>query len=247
MMAKRSFHLTITSFLLTIFTPTVSLSSPWSAQRKNHNSPDRRSMITSLVLSGCLILPTRSQAACLQGDTSPDCIGFYKVPLDDSILPYINSPEKLAQFAPGVRWVPPIEYPATYKAALAELQPLKQRTAALNDWILQGKLTEVGVELLSIIPRLTVSGRVVVSNLEGSSQEKRTGASDLGLRALRIEASYLELVAKLNSVDILIGQALRGDLGSLTAAQIQILSELRDSNNLFDDMILAVPKDFKVR
>ena len=204
-------------------------------------------MITTLVVSGFLILPTQTHAACLQGDTSPDCIGFYKVPLDDAILPYIDSPEKLAQFAPGVRWVPPIQYPKAYNAALAELQPLKQRTAALNDWILKGNLTAVGVELLSIIPRLTVSGRVVISNLEGSSQDKRNGASDVGLRALRIEASYLELVAKLNSIDILIGQALRGDLGSLTAGQIQILSELREANSLFDDMMLAIPKDYKVR
>lgn len=202
-------------------------------------------MLTSLVLLGSVLLPTQCHAACLQGDTSPDCIGFYKVPLDDAILPYIDTPEKLAQFAPGIRWVPPIEYPDTYKAAVAELQPLKQRTATLNDLILMGNLTDAGVELLSIIPRLTVSGRIVISNLKGSSHEKRIGATDLGLRALRIEASYLELLAKLNSVDILIGQALRGDLGSLTAGQIQILSELREACSIFDDMILAIPKDFE--
>ena len=191
------------------------------------------------------MLPTPSQAACLQGDTSPDCIGFYKVPLDDDILPYIGSPEKLAQYAPGIRWVPPVEYPKTYKAALAELEPLKIRTSALSDLILKGNLTDAGVELLGIMPRITVSGRLVVASLSGDTSEKRTTASDFGLRALRIEAAYLELLYTLNSVDILIGQGLRGDLGSVTAAQIQILGELREANTLFDEMILAIPSDFK--
>jgi len=191
------------------------------------------------------MLPTPSQAACLQGDTSPDCIGFYKVPLDDDILPYIGSPEKLAQYAPGIRWVPPVEYPKTYKAALAELEPLKIRTSALSDLILKGNLTDAGVELLGIMPRITVSGRLVVASLSGDTSEKRTTASDFGLRALRIEAAYLELLYTLNSVDILIGQGLSGDLGSVTAAQIQILGELREANTLFDEMILAIPSDFK--
>jgi hypothetical protein len=191
------------------------------------------------------MLPTPSRAACLQGDTSPDCIGFYKVPLDDDILPYIGSPEKLAQYAPGIRWVPPVEYPKTYKAALAELEPLKIRTSALSDLILKGNLTDAGVELLGIMPRITVSGRLVVASLSGDTSEKRTTASDFGLRALRIEAAYLELLYTLNSVDILIGQGLRGDLGSVTAAQIQILGELREANTLFDEMILAIPSDFK--
>jgi hypothetical protein len=71
--------------------------------------------------------------------------------------------------------------------------------------------------------------------------------SDLGLRSLRVEDSLTELSAKLYSVDVMIGQTLRGDMGSLTAGQIQILNELREANILFDELLQAIPSDFKAR
>jgi hypothetical protein len=225
--------------LLLLATPITSLSSP------KPPSVDRRKVLNSLSgLLPVLLAPVAiSQAACLQGDTSPDCIGYYKVPLDDAILPYIGSAEKLQQFAPGVRWVPPIEYPRNYKDAKAELEPLRQRCIALNDVILRGNLTEAGIEVLGIVPRLTVAGRVIVRSLSESASSAKTSA-DAGLRAIRIEEAYTELVSKLNSMDILLGQALRGDLGSLTAAQIQLVGELREANVLFDEIIAAMPTDF---
>jgi hypothetical protein len=123
------------------------------------------------------------------------------------------------------------------------LEPLRQRCIALNDIILKGNLTEAGIEVLGIVPRLTVAGRVMVRSLSENASNSKTSA-DAGLRAIRIEEAYTELVSKLNSMDILLGQALRGDLGSLTAAQIQLVGELREANVLFDEMIAAIPKDF---
>jgi hypothetical protein len=239
------------SLIVSALSSALSLRAPCVQQR-------RRQILSfgSIFLSTCLLQPvTPSHAACLQGDTSPDCIGVYKVPLDDAILPYIQSPEKLATYAPGVRWVPPIEYPKTYQAALAELVPLKDRVAALNDLVLKGNLTNVGVELLAILPRVAASGRILVTCLANAAAttpavERREGAmmsSDLGLRTLRVEDSLAELSAKLSSVDVMIGQTLRGDMGSLTAGQIQILSELRDANSFFEELVLAIPSDFKAR
>ena len=208
----------------------------------------RRVVISSFFfLSSYAAIPKPSSAACLQGDTSIDCIGFYKVPLDDAILPFIQTPEKLAEFAPGIRWVPPIDYPPTYEAARTELISLKARVAALDDMVLKGNLTEAGVHLLGILPRVTVSGRVLVAGLEGSLGKKRPEGTDIDLRKLRIENGVLELSSKLNTVDVLIGQALRGDLGSLTAGQIQILAELQEANSLYDEVLRAIPLDPKVR
>eukprot|EP00545_Synedropsis_sp_CCMP1620_P008306 CAMPEP_0119003472 /NCGR_PEP_ID=MMETSP1176-20130426/582_1 /TAXON_ID=265551 /ORGANISM="Synedropsis recta cf, Strain CCMP1620" /LENGTH=204 /DNA_ID=CAMNT_0006955081 /DNA_START=14 /DNA_END=624 /DNA_ORIENTATION=+ len=192
--------------LLAAAVPTTSLSSP------RVSNLDRRRVLNQISgLLPVLLAPVASsQAACLQGDTSPDCIGYYKVPLDDAILPYIGSPEKLEQFAPGVRWVPPIEYPKNYKDATAELEPLRKKCAALNDIILAGNLTQAGIEVLGILPRITVAGRVIVKSL---SESKSTSSADVGLRALRVESAYTDLTSKLNSMDIMIGQGIRGDLG----------------------------------
>lgn len=231
--------------LVLVMSPALTLRSP--------ASPHRRKVLSlgSFFLSSCFLKPNPSQAACLQGDTSPDCIGVYKVPLDDAILPYIQTPEKLAEYAPGVRWVPPMQYPKTYQAAVAELEPLKDRIVALNDLVLKGNLTQVGVELLAILPRVVASGRIVVTSLATAAAkplaDRQHGGSmsDLGLRCLRVEDALTEVSAKLYSVDVMIGQTLRGDMGSLTAGQIQILNELREADILFDELLQAIPSDFK--
>ena len=240
------------SLIVSAVNPALSLHSPYAPHR-------RRQVLSlgSILLSTCLLhQPSPSHAACLQGDTSPDCIGVYKVPLDDAILPYVQTPETLATFAPGVRWVPPTEYPKTFGAALAELVPLKDRVVALNDLVLKGNLTLVGMELLAILPRVVASGRVVVTCLANAAAaaatpavERREGgsmsSSDVGLRSLRVEDALVELSAKLSSADVMIGQTLRGDMGSLTAGQIQILSELKEATSLFEELLLAIPSDFK--
>jgi hypothetical protein len=100
------------------------------------------SLVTAIVSS---LLPTVSNAACLMGDTSPDCIGVYKMPMDDTALKYVDTPEKLKQYAPDVRWVPPVSYPKSYKEAKSELNSLQQRCASLDSAVLQGNLTEVGL------------------------------------------------------------------------------------------------------
>lgn len=81
---------------------------------------DRRETIkklfsTTMMASGmAYILGSGSKptnAACLPGDVSPDCIGVYKLPLDDAVTSYIDTPEHLAKHAPDMRWVPLTEYP----------------------------------------------------------------------------------------------------------------------------------------
>jgi hypothetical protein len=178
----------------------------------------------------------KAQAACLFGDTSADCIGVYKMPMDDAALPYVNTPEKLRLNAPDLRWVAPVEYPKTYKSARAELSALQQRCLGLDATVLKGNLTEAGIELLGIVPRLTVAGRVVISNL---SERK-----DLSMKAYRAEVAHAELLHKLGQTDIMIGQAISGQLGAMAPAQFQILSELRDASELFDEFLRSIPHDF---
>lgn len=197
---------------------------------------------SSVVLTFVLLLTSEgAHAACLMGDTSPDCIGVYKVPMDDTALPFIDTPEKLRRNAPDVRWVAPVEYPKTYTNARDELNTLRQRCMGLNDIVLKGDLTKAGTELLAILPRLTVAGRVVVRSL---GEAKSKNGVDLSMKAYRAEVAHTELLNMLGQCDILIGQAISGQLGVMAPAQLHILSDLREADALFDEFLRSIPDDF---
>lgn len=181
-------------------------------------------------------LPQKNQAACLPGDTSVDCIGIYKVPIDDGIKHMIDTPEQLAKFAPDLRWTPPVEYPENYKVAKDEIMDLKNNVQALPTLVSKGELTSAGVEILRIVPRITVAGRVIIGTLNAHNE--------YSMKALRTEAAHTELLANLGSVDVMIGQSASGQLGSITMAQIQILDELRNANEHFEEFIRAMPEGY---
>ena len=202
----------------------------------------RRTALTTALRGVVMLLPQRARAACLMGDTSPDCIGVYKMPMDDSALNYVDTPEKLLRYAPDVRWVPPVQYPKSYAQAKTELESLQTQCAALDDAVLKGNLTEVGMKLLGIVPRLTVDGRVVIRTLNDA---KQTNGVDLSMKAYRAESAHNELLNKLGQCDILIGQAIKGQLGAPAPAQLQILSDIKEANALFDEFLKCIPNDFK--
>lgn len=64
------------------------------------------------------------------------------------------------------------------------------------------------------------------------------------MKGLRAEVVLSELVVALGQVDILLGQGMNGQLGSITAAQIQILSACTDINDLFRDLFNILPRKF---
>ena len=77
--------------------------------------------ITVLTTASSVVVlhPEPVNAACLQGDLRKECIGVYKVPIDDAIKSYISTPEALTKFAPDLKFVDPIEYspPTSYNEA----------------------------------------------------------------------------------------------------------------------------------
>lgn len=202
----------------------------------------RTALSTALCGVGVTLLPQKARSACLMGDTSPDCIGVYKMPMDDTAVNYVDTPEKLARYAPDVRWVPPVAYPKTFAQAKSELESLQTQCAALDDAVLKGNLTEVGVTLLGIVPRLTVDGRVVIQTMNDA---KRTNGVDLSMKAYRAESAHNELLNKLGQCDVLIGQAIRGQLGAPAPAQIQIMTDIKEANLLFDELMKCIPDNFK--
>lgn len=233
-------------------------------------SASRRDALRQFIVAGSAVVSATTalessqpaQAACLPGDKNVDCIGVYKVPVDDRVLPYVKSPEMLKTFAPDVRWVPPVEYPTSYGDAFTKLADSRDRFEKIVfDSIKTGKLEDAGVELLGITPLVTVAGRVIVSELSGSPRKSNDWTSssisdddgsdgkggdqetgDLSMKELRAEVVLSELVVALGQVDILLGQGMNGQLGSITAAQIQILSACTEINDLFRDLFNILPR-----
>jgi len=184
-------------------------------------------------------------AACLPGDSSASCIGVYKVPVDDRILPYTSTPEQLKKFAPDLRWVPPVELPFTYDQAFVELSgPLRERCATLKEKVMKGKLEEAGVDLLGVAPRVTACVRVIIGKLEDAA-EKQQGLSfipeDYSMKAYRISVALSDLEYSFGQCDVLIGQGLRGELGVMAPAQLQILAEMSDMNKGFEELVKIIP------
>lgn len=204
--------------------------------------PTRRAFLQCAVASVLLVEQTSfappSNAACLPGDTSDSCIGVYKVPIDDEILDYIDTPEKLLKYAPDVNWVEPVRYPPTVRDARRELQQLQPRIESLKSKALNGDITLVGKEILEIWPRITVAGRVVVQGLENAKDKA------FNSRAYRTSVAHDEVLNSFGECDVLIGQGIRGDLGSLTVAQIYIIQNLDEITTNYVIFLNSIPKDF---
>ncbi|OEU08379.1 hypothetical protein FRACYDRAFT_250173 [Fragilariopsis cylindrus CCMP1102] len=125
--------------------------------------------ITVLLTTASSSVVEPVNAACLQGDLRKECIGVYKVPIDDAIKSYISTPEALTKFAPDLKFVDPIEYspPTSYNEAIDILT--QQQYIAKNDikqYIAEGKLELAGQKVLYALPKITVSGRYIKDELE---------------------------------------------------------------------------------
>lgn len=232
---KRILLLGITVALFLVFTSVDSLS---------YNDPKSASMSRRQVLSnygGCggaflvVALTTTTtcagsssvaHAACIPGDTSPDCIGVYKVPVD-------SSRDMLKANAPQLNYdknVEPLSVPKSYQDALRVLS--KQRLIAneISEAVAAGRLEEAGVKVLSMLPKLTMASRFIVSSFNNGG-----GTAVDGLRRSKLEGQLQELEGLWGQLDVSIGQGIRGQLGVSAAAQIRILDELKECTVALDE------------
>jgi len=199
----------------------------------------RKNFLSNISFILSLGLVEKSNAACLPGDTSADCIGVYKVPLDTNIDEYVSTPEKLKLFAPDLRYVPPVVPPESYKDSIKELIAIYKENIEekgdrrLRTTILGGNLTEVGVIILGIMPRVTVAGRVVLEELEESSSSS----------LYRAEVAMEEISIGLGQIDVEILQAIKGQLGLITVAQLSILENLKEVEAAYSDLLKVIAPD----
>mmetsp|Transcript_1722 Transcript_1722/g.2391 ORF Transcript_1722/g.2391 Transcript_1722/m.2391 type:complete len:301 (+) Transcript_1722:150-1052(+) len=209
-----------------------------------------------LLISASLLMPlsqlndNEANAACLPGDIREDCIGVYKLPMDDAAASYVETPEKLQKYAPDLKWVEPIQYPSNYQNAINQLKEQRQNFDVAQENIAKGDIKQGGLILLDVVPKVTAAGRYIVRSYSIAANNERNKASDsdeakaLDMKSYRIEYALNECLGYLGESDVLIGQGLRGELGVSAPAQLAILEQLRDARKEFDEFLRVVPENF---
>ena len=119
-----------------------------------------------------------ADAACLPGDIREDCIGVYKLPMDDSSSRYVETPEKLKMYAPDLKWIPPIDYPSNYQNAINQLKEQRQNFDVVQENVAKGDIKQGGLILLDVIPKVTAAGRYIVKSYTTAANNERNKSSD---------------------------------------------------------------------
>ena len=202
---------------------------------QNRRSVMNQINILSANLFG-LVFAGKAHAACLSGDTSKECIGVYKVPVDEEILPFVDTPENLLRFAPDVKWVPPVEPCTDPEEARRMIQVDFKKISGLNDLILKGDLTAAGSIILDAMARLQVAGKCI-------DNEAISGkANSNGVDYLRWEAAFEDAKIGLGQLDVALGQGIRGEIGSITVTQLALLSEVKQAVEKYTVLVSVFAK-----
>jgi hypothetical protein len=176
-----------------------------------------------------------ANAACLPGDLSKDCIGVYKVPIDDSVLPYVSTPEALSKFAPDLKYVPPVSIPKAPKEAWEVIQAQRLAADDIQTVVMSGRLEEAGIKVLNLVPKITTSGRVIVRSMGDDLPPSIVN----DLRMERLKDQFDLALGLWGECDVMIGQGLRGEMGVSAAAQLQILNNLKEATAALDDFLAS--------
>ena len=152
----------------------------------------------------------------MPGDTSKECIGVYKVPVEDA--------QKLNDFLKKNPSAAPPNFNTSTSNALRSprsvdeaFQVLETQRLAADDIlsvISQGKLEEGGVKVLNLIPRVSTAGQMVIRKAldsdtsSSSAQDAKTEkmAAIQQLKETQLESALNSVVAGFGECDILIGQ-----------------------------------------
>lgn len=194
----------------------------------------RRRLLLSI--SGMVLLPGQAQSACLPGDLSPECIGVYKVPMDNAILPYVGTEKDLKKYAPGVKYVPPVKGPQSYKDALDILEAQRLAADDIRSVVASGKLEEAGIKVLSLLAKLTPAGSLVINSMPAP-------ADSIGeIQLIKAKDALEELGGIWGEIDVMIGQGIRGSFGVSAVAQLQIMKEIDEAIRSYDDFLVFARK-----
>ena len=153
-----------------------------------------------------------------------------------------------------LQYVPPLLSPKSVQDALQILQAQRKALEDIQQVVMEGRFEEAGIKLLNVLPRVTTAGRLMVQFMSSSSSSPQasSGSSSSSTSSSSSSAVVQELqqsraqnqldilLALLGQCDVTMGQGLRGEMGSVTMAQLSILSEVKDVIRALDDFVALV-------
>ncbi len=173
---------------------------------------NRRRQLLWEFITAAPLAASPAHAVCTWGELSEDCIGVYKMP---------------ANSAPALMDV---------STARSSLMEQRQRIDSIKSNILSGNLVQGGLELLKVVPKIDKAAKSLIFMDYGGS------SAVSGLIIQRMEAQLEEINGLLGQADVSIGQGMRGETGSVTMAQLTIIRDLQDAQNLLDDFLASASK-----
>lgn len=159
--------------------------------------------------------------------------------MDDAVSGMVGTKEALERNAPGLNYVPPVPVPKSAADARLVLEAQRQAADDIRAVVAAGRLEEAGIKVLNLVPKVTAAGRVVVDTVAQTTTFS-DGVKEVQL--LRLQSKLDETLGNFGQVDVDIGQGLRGEMGVVTAAQLQILADLKDAMMAFDDFLTQIPR-----
>merc|ERR1712127_284700 len=90
----------------------------------------------------------------------------------------------------------------------------------------------------------TPTDTLTIAVTQNDQNDEKDQKQDLSMRFIRVETTMSALLSSLGVLDVFLGQALRGDMGVVTAAQIQLLPDVKEVIENYKELKKALPDDF---
>ena len=145
----------------------------------------------------------------------------------------------------AIEFVPPSPYfTGTYQSAKEIVYAQREALDNIDKVITDGKLDEAAFKVMQLSAQTRMGGKIILDTFQekiASSKDSSSSSSDVTLlRFLDCQKKFVTLLDLSDECDISLQSALKGKLGSTTAAQMKMLSLVNETKHSFDDFLLDV-------
>ncbi|GMI20555.1 hypothetical protein TeGR_g14144 [Tetraparma gracilis] len=165
----------------------------------------------------------------MPGDTRDECIGVVKVPLAPEVREYV----KAGMLDPSISGTMPAP-PRTSADAVRTLRSAEEDIGSLRALITGSALPKAGRSVLYILPRVELAYMKLMEDVPDRDAES--------MRTLRLENAGDALLLHLRQLDGVIGQTVRGEMGTALGGQLQCLIALKEVEDDYLDLRKVLDK-----
>ena len=142
----------------------------------------------------------------------------------------------------AIEFVPPSPYfTGTYQSAIEIVYAQRAAVDNIDKVITDGKLDEAAFKVMQLSAQTRMGGKIILDTFQEKIALSKDSSSDVTLlRFLDCQKKFVTLLDLSDEFEISLQSALKGKLGSTTAAQMKMLSLVDETKHSFDDFLLDV-------